>query len=72
MERAPFDESQLGYRESDEAAIEQAFTACEWIRVSHYDAVRVVTVDGEAIQVEMLEGPHIGRQGWLQSRHLGP
>ena len=72
VERAAFDESQRGYRESDEAAIERAFTAYEWIWVSHHDAVRIVTVDSEAIHVEMLEGPHVGRQGWLRPRHLGP
>ncbi len=70
VERAAFDESQRGYRESDEAAIEHAFTAYEWIRVSHHDAILVITVDGEAVQVELLEGPYLGRHGWLKPRHL--
>ena len=70
VERAAF-ETQRGYRESDAAATEHAFTAYEWVRVSHDDAVRVVTVDGEAIQVESLEGVNIGHRGWLKPRHLG-
>jgi hypothetical protein len=72
VERAAFDEAERGYRESDDAAIEHAFTAYEWIRVSHRDAVRVVMVDGEATQVEMLEGPAAGNRGWLKVRHLTP
>src|SRR5688500_9550157 len=34
VERAAFDEAERGYRESDDDAIEHAFTAYEWIRVS--------------------------------------
>jgi hypothetical protein len=70
VDRTAFDESQRGYRESDEDAIEHAFTAYEWIRVSHGQAVRVVAVDGEAIEVELLDGGHAGRRGWVKSRQL--
>jgi len=35
VDRAAFDESQRGFRESDEEAIEHAFTAYEWIEVWH-------------------------------------
>jgi hypothetical protein len=70
VERAALDESRRGFSASDEDAIDHAFTAYEWIRVSHDQAVRVITVDGEAIEVELLEGRHAGRCGWLQRRQL--
>ena len=72
VEREAFEEAQRGFRESDEAAIEHAGTAFEWIRVEHGEAVTIVAVDGEAIQVELLGGPNVGRRAWLKSRHLGP
>lgn len=56
VERAAFEEAQGGFRDGDEDAIEHAFTAYEWIRVSHHQAVRVVTIDGEAIEIELLVG----------------
>ena len=63
---------QRGAREGDETAMEQAFTRYEWIEASHGQAVWIVAVDGEAIQVELLEGPHEGRRAWLKARNLGP
>jgi hypothetical protein len=72
VERAAFDEAQRGFRESDEAAIEHAFTAYEWIEVSHRQAVRVIAIDSEAVEVELVEGRHAGRRGWLKTRHLSP
>jgi hypothetical protein len=71
-ERAAFDEFQRGVRESDEDAIDHAFVISEWIRVSHHDAIRVITVDGEAVRIELLEGGDSGRQGWLRPRQLVP
>ena len=70
VERAAFDESQRGFRESDEDAIEHAFTAYEWIRISHAQAVRVITIDGETIEIELLDGGYVGRRGWVKLRQL--
>jgi hypothetical protein len=72
VERAAFDEYQRGARESDEDAMEHAFTANAWIRIAHHDAVRVITVDGEAVQIELLEGGFAGHRGWLKLRQLLP
>jgi len=69
VERAAYEEYQRGFQESDEL-IEHAFTVFAWIEVSHHDVVRVVAVDGEAVQVELLEGRSGGRRGWLRTRHL--
>jgi hypothetical protein len=71
-DRLAYEESQRGFRESDEEAIERAFTGSEWIEVFHRQAVRIVEVDGEAVQVELLEGWNVGRRGWLKPRHVGP
>ena len=72
LERLAFDEAQRGYRESSEAAIDHAHTAYEWIEVSHGQAVRIITRDGEAVEVELLEGRHTGRHGWMKTSQLAP
>jgi hypothetical protein len=72
VDRAAFDEAQRGFKEGDEEAIEYVFTAYVWIEGSHGQAVRVVTIDGEAVEVELLEGRYAGRRGWLKTRHLSP
>lgn len=70
VERAAYDEYHRGVQESNDEMIEHAFTTFAWIEVSHHDAVRVVAVDGEAVQVELLEGRSGGRRGWLKTRQL--
>jgi len=70
VERAAYDEYHRGFQESNDEVIEHAFTAFAWIEVSHRDAVRIVVVDGEAVQVELLEGRSGGRRGWLKTRQL--
>ena len=70
VDRRAFEENNRGYRESDDEAIDHAFAAFEWIKVRHGQAVRIVEVDVEAVQVELLEGVSVGRQGWLKPRHL--
>ena len=72
VDRAGFDAFQRGAREGDEAAIEEAFQVSEWIHASHGQAVRIVAVDGEAVQVELLDGAYLGRRAWVKPRHLGP
>jgi hypothetical protein len=72
VERVAFDDARRGFLESDEILIERAFATSEWLDASHGQAVTIVAVDGEAIQVELLEGPHRGRRAWVQPRHLGP
>lgn len=72
VERAAFDEYQRGLRESDEDALARAEAASDWLTVWHGLAVRVLRVDGEAVQVTLLDGPEAGRAGWLKARQLGP
>ena len=72
VDRRAHDEADRGFRESDDDAIEHAFATFEWITVSDGQAVRILEVDGEAHRVEPLEGPNVGRRGWLKARHLRP
>src|SRR5215213_653447 len=50
--RLAFEGFQRGVRESDESAINDAFTDGEWLAVNHGDDVRIVAVDGEVVEVE--------------------
>jgi hypothetical protein len=72
VERAAFDEARLGFREGDEAAVMHAFAAYEWIEATHGQPVWIAAVEGDAVQVEQLEGPHRGRRAWLNVQDLGP
>lgn len=72
VDRPAFDEHQRGFRESDEEAVERAFTMAAWIDVRDGQHVLIAAVDGEAVQVQLLDGPSAGQQGWLTARHLRP
>ena len=71
VERAAFDDARRGFLESDHVLIERAFATSEWLDASHGQAVSITAVDGEAVQVELLEGAFSGRRAWLMPRHLG-
>jgi hypothetical protein len=43
-----------------------------WLAVRDGQAVRVVDVDRTAAQVELVEEPNIGGQGWLHLNYLRP
>jgi hypothetical protein len=70
--RLVFDTFQRGARESDEAAINDAFVIAEWVAVNHGDLVRVQAVDGEVVEIELLEGGYAGYRAWLKQRQLTP
>jgi hypothetical protein len=72
VSRAGFDAFQRGVRESDEDAIENAFAVSEWIHVTPGQEVGIVAIDGDATEVEVLDGPYVGRRAWLKARNLGP
>lgn len=70
VDRTAFDTLRRAYRESDEHAIERASQETAWVLVQHGQAVRVEAVDGDAVDVTILEGAEAGRHGWLLTRHL--
>jgi hypothetical protein len=43
-----------------------------WLAVRDGQAVQVVDIDRAAAQVELVEEPNIGGQGWLHLKHLRP
>ena len=67
VSRLAFDTYARGVQESDEDAIESAFSMSAWIDAPHGQAVRILEVDGETVHVELIGGPYDGRQGWLAS-----
>ena len=54
----------------------QAFTQTParpgWITVLHGQAVQILTMDGDAAHVEVVEDPGAGDRGWLNVDHLRP
>lgn len=53
------------YEERDEKGMSRVMEIYERLQVSDGTRVRVVNRDGATLQVEMLEGEHAGRRGWL-------
>src|SRR5687768_464484 len=61
VDRRAYDEYNRGYLEFDDELMDHAILAFEWIAVEHYQAVRILEIDGEAHHVELLEGRNVGR-----------
>jgi hypothetical protein len=47
-------------------------TMLPWVSVSDGLALRIVQVEDEAVEVELLEGKNAGRHGWISSLDLDP
>ena len=71
VSRVGFDAFQRGVREGDEAVMDEAFQVSEWIEAAHGQRVRIIAVDGDVIQIELLEGTYAGRRAWVKPRNLG-
>ena len=72
VSRVEFDAYNVAFDMGDEAALEASLAATEWLPVADLEVVRVVQVDGVAVQVEILAGAFAGRRGWLKVRQLRP
>jgi hypothetical protein len=70
VSRAGFDAFQRGVREADEDAIDDAFAVSEWIDVIPDQAVRTVQVDGDAIEIQVLDGVYAGRHAWVRASNV--
>src|SRR5215212_7447691 len=70
--RAAHDEFQRSIAEDNEAMMDNAFVIAEWVAVNHGDLVRVLAVDGEVVEIELLEGGYAGHRAWLKQRQLTP
>jgi hypothetical protein len=69
-DRATYEAYHRAIQEDDEGSISEASSRPGWISVADGQVIRVVLVDEGAVQVEMLDGPDVGGQGWLKTRQL--
>ena len=72
IERSTFDDYHRAFGADDEGALTEVVSRPGWVTVADRQRVSVVVVDGEAAQVEILDGPHAGGRGWLKTRQLRP
>ena len=70
--RMQFDAYQLALDADDELALAKVTAVAEWITVTDQQKVLVLVVDGDAVQIEVLDGADVGRRGWLRRRQLSP
>jgi hypothetical protein len=70
--RATFDDYYRAAWDDDGDAIAEALKRPGWIPVADRQAVRIVDIDGAAVQVELLDGQHAGIRAWLKVHHLSP
>jgi hypothetical protein len=72
VDRAVFDVMQRAELEGDEDMLEAVRSTYERIAGTHRQEVLVVTTDGHLVEVELVDGPYVGRRGWLKSWELAP
>ena len=72
IDRTTYDDYHRAFLDDDEGAMMEALSRPGWIPVADRQAVRLVLVDRDAAQVEVLDGPHAGSRGWLKTRQLRP
>lgn len=70
--RAGYDAARQGFDLSDEDLIDATFANHDWVTVLHGQAVRIVRRDGEAVEVELVDGAFAGRRAWLSARQVAP
>ena len=71
-DRLEFDAYTLALERDDEMALAKIEAAAEWTPVRSQQMVLVVMLDGDAAQVELLDGVYIGHRGWLRRQQLVP
>ena len=70
--RVTYDDYASAVRNDDGAGITSALEQPGWVVVLHGQLVRIVSVDRDAIQVDLLESPNTGGRGWLNAVDLRP
>jgi len=69
-DRVTFDDYYHAVWVDDGDAINEALSRPGWIAVADGQAVRIVAIVPEAVQVELLDGQHAGETGWMKAHHL--
>ena len=72
IDRTTFDDYRQAVLTDDEGGLTGMVSRSGWIPVSDRRRVRVVTVNDNAVQVELVDGELAGERGWLLSRQLVP
>jgi hypothetical protein len=71
-DRQAFEAMQSGAFALDESTITLGVVAVEWIKVEPGQKAYVIALDGDAAQIEMLEGEYAGERAWIHRRDLAP
>jgi hypothetical protein len=71
-DRSAFDAMQSGAFALDESTITLGVVTFEWIKVEHGQKAYVIALDGDAAQIEMLEGEYAGDRAWIHRGDLAP
>jgi hypothetical protein len=72
VSRAGFDAIWDAASRHDQRALALAFSLYETIPVVNGQRIRVLRSVVDAVEVELLEGTHAGRHGWLPAAFLDP
>ena len=71
-DRGTFDDYYQAVWVDDGDAINEALARPGWIAVADGQAVRIVDIVPDAVQVEVVDGQHAGVKGWVKAHHLNP
>ena len=69
-DRETYEDYKRAQLTDDPDAVTGVIARSEWVPVANRDAVRVLAVDGDAVRVQLLDGQSVGRQDWVDVRHL--
>jgi hypothetical protein len=72
IDHATFDDSQGRVLAGHEHIVADTLSRPGWIRVAEGQAIRVIVVVGDAVQIELLESPGTGDRGWIHTVYLRP
>ena len=72
VDRATYYEVERPPSDEDDDVQADARSRPGWLPVIDGQTVRVIDVDRAAVQVELLEEPNVGGQGWLHLNYLRP
>jgi hypothetical protein len=72
IDRSTFDDYYQAVWDDDGGTIAEVLSRPGWIAVADRQPVRIVEIDGAAVQVELLGGQSAGVRAWLKVHHLNP
>jgi hypothetical protein len=70
--RLDFDAYNLALDRDDERALAIIVAVAEWLPIRADQPVLILLAEGDAAQVQLLDGANTGRRGWLKRKYLAP